>query len=152
MAQDAVNNIEFGYEGIDEAFPPCDPGVVPFGSRVLLQIRSPKKKTKGGIILLDETKDTEYANTQVAKVIAVGELAFKNRTTMDPWPEGSWCQPGEFVRIPRYGGDRWSVKPTEAVEISPAGEKADEAVLVIFNDLDLVGKVTGDPLAIKAFL
>jgi hypothetical protein len=140
MAQDAVNNIEFGYEGIDEAFPPCDPGVVPFGSRVLLQIRSPKKKTKGGIILLDETKDT------------VGELAFKNRTTMDPWPEGSWCQPGEFVRIPRYGGDRWSVKPTEAVEISPAGEKADEAVLVIFNDLDLVGKVTGDPLAIKAFL
>ena len=28
----------------------------------------------------------------------------------------------------------------------------DEALLVIFNDLDLIGKVTGDPLAIKAFI
>jgi co-chaperonin GroES (HSP10) len=153
MAQDAVNNIEFGYTGLGEAFPACDPGVVPFGSRVLLQIRSPKKKTKGGIILLDETKDTEYANTQVAKVIAVGELAFRNRTTMDPWPEGSWCQPGEFVRIPRYGGDRWSVKPLLDGNTIPSTEdRPDEAILVIFNDLDLVGKVTGDPLAIKAFL
>jgi hypothetical protein len=28
----------------------------------------------------------------------------------------------------------------------------DDAILVIFNDLDLVGKVTGDPMAVKAFL
>jgi hypothetical protein len=61
---------------------------------------------------------------------------------MEGWPEGSWCVPGDFVRVPRYGGDRWTVKTSDD----------EEAVLVIFNDLDLVGKVTGDPLAIKAFL
>jgi hypothetical protein len=72
----------------------------------------------------------------------VGSLAFKNRNTMESWPEGSWCAPGDFVRVPRYGGDRWTVKTSDD----------EEAVLVIFNDLDLVGKVTGDPLAIKAFL
>lgn len=138
-----ANKVEFAYSGIDEAFPPCDPGVAPFGSRVLVQIRTPKQKTKGGIILTSETRETDAWNTQIAKVIAVGELAFKNRSTMERWPEGNWCEPGDFVRVPKYGGDRWTVKTTD-------GEH--EAMLVIFNDLDLIGRVTGDPLAIKAFI
>ena len=141
--QEIGNKIEFGYENLDEAFPAADPGVAPFGSRVLVQIRTPKKKTKGGIILTSDVRETEHYNTQIAKVIAVGSLAFKNRNTMEPWPEGSWCDVGEYVRVPRYGGDRWSVKTAD-------GE--DEAIVVIFNDLDLVGKVTGDPMAIKSFL
>ena len=141
--QELANKVDFGYASVDEAFPPCEPGIHPFGSRVLVQIRTPKAKTKGGIILTSETRETDAWNTQIAKVILVGELAFKNRTTMDPWPEGSWCKPGDFVRVPKYGGDRWTVKTTD-------GE--DEALLVIFNDLDLVGKVTGDPLIIKAFI
>jgi co-chaperonin GroES (HSP10) len=140
--QEIANKIDFGYDSLDEAFPQCDAGVHPFGSRVLCQIRTPKAKTKGGIILTSDIRETEHYNTQVAKVINVGSLAFKNRNTMEPWPEGSWCEVGDFVRVPRYGGDRWSVK-------TPDG---DEAIVVIFNDLDLVGKVTGDPLAIKAFL
>ena len=140
--QEIANKISFAYDNVDEAFPACDPGVMPFGSRVLVQIRTPKKKTAGGIMLVGETRETEHYNTQVAKVLTVGSLAFKNRNTMESWPEGSWCAPGDFVRVPRYGGDRWTVK-------TPDG---DEAIVVIFNDLDLVGKVTGDPLAIKAFL
>lgn len=145
---DFVNKVDFSYKGVDEAFPPCDPGVQPFGSRVLLQIRSPKKKTKGGIILPDEARETEHYNTQTAKVLACGPLAFKNRSTGEKWPEGAWAEPGDFVRIPRYGGDRWSVKPTN---FDPNGD-VEEAIVVIFNDLDLLAKVTGDPLAVKAFL
>ena len=141
--QELANKVDFGYASLDEAFPPCDPGIHPFGSRVLVQIRTPKQKTKGGIILTSETRETDAWNTQIAKVVSVGELAFKNRTTMEPWPEGSWCQEGDFVRVPKYGGDRWTVKTTDG---------DDEALLVIFNDLDLVGKVTGDPLIIKAFI
>jgi co-chaperonin GroES (HSP10) len=137
-----ANSVEFGYDSLDEAFPPCDAGVKPFGSRVLCQIRTPKTKTKGGIIITNDIRETEHYNTQVAKVINIGSLAFKNRNTMDSWPEGSWCEVGDFVRVPRYGGDRWSVKT----------EGGEEAIVVIFNDLDLVGKVTGDPLAVKAFL
>jgi co-chaperonin GroES (HSP10) len=136
------NSVEFSYDGLDEAFPPCDAGVKPFGSRILVQIRTPKTKTKGGIIITSEMRETEHYNTQVAKVIDVGSLAFKNRNTMEQWPEGSWCEVGDFVRVPRYGGDRWSVKTDDD----------EEAIVVIFNDLDLVGKVTGDPLAVKAFL
>lgn len=127
---------------LEEAFPSVEPGLIPFGSRVLVQIRSPKKTSQGGIILHNETRETEIWNTQIAKVHSLGPLAFKNRNTMESWPEGAWCKPGEYVRVPKYGGDRWKV---------PYGND-EEALFVIFNDLDIVGGVVGDPLAIKAFI
>lgn len=144
--QEIGNKIDFGYDSLDEAFPPCEPGVEPLGSRVLVQVRTPKSKTKGGIILTREVQETESYNTQVAKVLMIGPLAFKNREKMTPWPEGAWCNPGDFVRVPKYGGDRWTVKVKK-----PDGSD-DEAILIIFDDLNLVAKITGDPLAVKAFL
>lgn len=128
---------------LEEAFPKIDPGVQPYGSRVLVQIRTAKTKSKGGIILVDDTRETEKWNTQTAKVISKGPLAFKNRNTMQDWAEGQWCEPGEFVRVPKYGGDRWELK-------SPDGSTS--AMFVIFDDLNIIGRVTGDPLAVKAFL
>ena len=56
---------------MEEAFPVVDPGYEPFGSRVLVQIRTSKSKTKGGILLTANAKDTEQWNVQVGKVIAV---------------------------------------------------------------------------------
>ena len=87
--QEIGNKIDFGYDSLDEAFPPCEPGVEPLGSRVLVQVRTPKSKTKGGIILTREVQETESYNTQVAKVLMIGPLAFKNRENMTPWPEGA---------------------------------------------------------------
>lgn len=129
-------------DALAAAFPAVDAGIQPFGSRVLVQIRTPKKKSEGGIILDLGTQDTEKWNTQVAKVISKGPLAFKNRNTMESWPEGDWCNVGDFVRVAKYGGDRWEV-PIDAKE---------SALFVIFNDLDIIGRVTGDPLAMKAFI
>ena len=129
-------------EAMREAFPEANPGIVPFGSRVLVQIRTPKTKTASGIIIDNGSRDTEKWNTQVARVVSVGALAFKNRNTMDPWPEGSWCGPGDYVRVPKYGGDRWEVPLSNG----------ESALFVIFNDLDIIGQVTGDPLAIRAFI
>jgi len=135
---------ELAVARLAKAFPACDPGVIPFGSRVMIQIKSVKNKSAGGIILPSETQDTEQHNTQTGKVAALGPLAFHNRNTMQPWPEGAWCQVGEFVRVPRFGGDRWQVKLDN--------EDKDTVEFVIFNDLDVVGKVTGDPLSVRAFL
>lgn len=129
-------------DALAQAFPNADPGIQPLGSRILVQIRNPKQKTASGIILDTGTQDVEKWNTQVAKVISVGPLAFKNRDTQQPWPEGAWCKPGDFVRVGKYGGDRWEVP-------LPNG---DVALYVIFNDLDMIGLVTGDPLAVRAFL
>ena len=131
-------------DAMAEAFPAVDAGIQPFGSRVLIQIRTPKKKSAGGIILdIAGNNDTEKWNTQIGKVVALGPLAFKNRNDMKTWPEGEWCKAGEYVRVAKYGGDRWEVK-------IPGTD--DSAMFVIFNDLDIIGQVTGDPLAIRAFI
>ena len=101
--------IKLKYEGLEEAFPEVDAGANPYGSGVLVQIRTPKKVTAGGLIVPEESRETELWNTQVAKVIMLGPVAFKNRDTLEPWPEGDWCQAGTFIRCPKYGGDRWQV-------------------------------------------
>ena len=105
-----------GQEGVPDAqelawaFPDVSPGQAPFGGRVVVQLRRIKRTATGSrIILVAETKETEKWNTQVAKVVATGPLAFRNRESMQPWPEGVWCQVGDFVRVPKWGGDRWEV-------------------------------------------
>lgn len=123
------------YDSIDQAFPEVDPGFTPFGSKVLVQIRTPMLQSKGGIVLPDEVRETEQWNTQVAKVIVLGPAAFCNRETLEEWPEGKWVQPGAFVRCPKYGGDRWEV---------PVPNSQEKAIFVVFDDLDLSGEVPED--------
>jgi len=95
---------------LQEAFPDVDPGAIPVGGRVLVQWRNSKSTvTASGIVLVEETKETEKWNNQVAKVVAVGPLAFKKRDTLEPWPEGNWIEVGDYVRMPKWGGDRWEV-------------------------------------------
>ena len=87
-------------DAMAEAFPAVDAGIQPFGSRVLIQIRTPKKKSSGGIIIdIHGSNETEKWNTQIGKVVALGPLAFKNRDSMTTWPEGEWCKAGEYVRV-----------------------------------------------------
>ena len=129
-------------DAMAEAFPAIEAGIQPFGSRVLVQIRTPKTKTTSGIIIDTGSRDTEKWNTQVAKVVSHGPVAYRNRNTLEPWPEGGWAHPGDYVRVPKYGGDRWEVA-------TPDGGNA---LFVIFNDLDIIGKVDGDPLAVRAFI
>lgn len=131
------------YESIEQAFPDVDPGLTPFHDRVLVQIRSSMRKTDGGIVLVHETRETEQWNTQVAKVIALGPAAFRNRDTLAEWPEGAWCKPGDFVRVPKYGGDRWEVP-------NPHGGE-EQILFCVFKDLDLIGAI-GDPLRMVAYI
>jgi len=138
----AFNDAEMAW-----AFPSVDPGASPLGGRILVQIRRSKKKTtKGGIMLIEETKETEKWNTQVAKVIEIGSLAFRHRDSMKSWPEGSWCEVGDFIRVPKWGGDRWEVKVP--------GEDASEdpALFMICNDHEVIARITTNPLETRAFL
>ena len=129
------------------AFPSVDPGAKPLGGRVLVQLRRTKKKaTSMGIILVEETKETEKWQNMVAKVIEIGPLAFKHRDTMLGWPEGSWCTEGDFIRVPKWGGDRWEVR------VPGDDEHEDPALFMVLNDHEVIAKLTGDPLAMRAFL
>jgi len=124
------------------AFPDIPSGQSPFGGRVIVQLRRIKKKA-GMIIIVDETKENEKWNNMIGKVVAIGPLAFKNRDTMQPWPEGSWAQVGDFVRVPRWGGDRWE---------RPVPDDEDPVLFMTINDHELIAKVTDNPLSFKAFV
>ena len=130
-------------QSLEEAFPNVDPQFVPFGARVLVQIRRPMNKSKGGILLVEETKAEKAFNEQVSKVHSFGPLAFHNRNTGVAWPEGMWAKPGEFVRTPRYGGDRWIVDPQDGGE---------PITFILFGDHELFGRVTGNPLTMKVYI
>lgn len=123
---------------LEEAFPDVVPGVAPLGARVLVQLRTVRAKTVSGIVLVDDTRDFNKANTQLGKVIATGPIAFCNRETGKTWNEGVWAEPGQFVRIPRYGGDRFERK-------IPGTEET--AVFCIFSDHELIARV--DPEAFE---
>jgi len=138
-----MTQAEVASDKLAEPFPEVDSGAKPFGSRVLVQFRTPKKTTKGGIILTEETIETEKWNTQITKVVAVGPLAFKSRDKQTLWPEGAWAAEGDFVRVSKYGGDKWEV---------PIGGSKEQATFAIFNDLDLIASVTGDPLVMKGLI
>ncbi len=129
---------------VAELFPAIDPEFEPFGARVLVQLRRVVNKSAGGIILAEPTKDTEAWNINVAKVLRSGPLAFKRRDDPDtPWPEGVWAKEGDFVMVPRYGGDRRSIDLNDGLP---------PVVIVLLDDRNLLGRITGNPCKIRAYI
>lgn len=118
-----------------EMFPVVDPGMVATGTTVLVQMRGVKTRTIGGIILPDEAKDEDQVNTVVGKVLSIGSAAYHSLQSGNPWPGGPWCEVGDFIRVPRYGGGRFKVK-----------RDGRDVQFAIFRCDEILAKVT-DPLA-----
>jgi len=75
----------------------------PTGYRMLILPFAPAEKTKGGIYLAKQTVDRERLTTVVGYVVALGPDAYKDRLK---FPEGAWCQEGDWVIFGRYAGAR----------------------------------------------
>ena len=121
--------------GLSAAFPDVKPGKRPFGGRVLVQLRTVREKTAGGIVLVEDTKTYNKANTRLAKVVALGPLAYRNRDTGGRWREGVWAGVGDLVTIPQYGGTRFERK-------IPGTN--DTAIFATFFDHELIEGVDPD--------
>lgn len=130
-------------DSIEWFFPKLDPGRKPLGKRVIVQLRRTKTKSKGGIELVQDTKETERWNDQVAMVVELGPLAYKNKTTLEPWPEGAWVKPGDFVSVPRWGGDRWNKK---------IGDEKEQVTFAMFNEDEIISIITDDPTTVVSFI
>ena len=128
-----------------ECFPEIDPGVEVLGDRILVQLRREKNTSKGGIILVDETRQTLRFNETVAKVLQIGPLAYKSPDDLTPWVEGPWCQVGDLVRTIKYGGDRFVVQPDD--EGSPV-------VFITIQAREVISKIKSFEFAqkMKAFV
>jgi co-chaperonin GroES (HSP10) len=130
------------------AFPDIDPGVRVCGYSVLCQLRSANRISRGGIIFTDNEKDAEKYRMQAGLVRAMGPSAFKRRDNLEPWPEGNWCMPGDFVRLPMYGGDRFLV-PHQVKDQITSSTINDDVMFVFYKDTDIVATILGDPLKLK---
>lgn len=135
---------QFDYNSLEEAFPDVSPGIRPYADRVIVQIRTPKNVSAGGIILPDEARETELWNTQVGKIVAIGDTCFVNQDTLEPWAEGKWFKVGDYVRVSKYGGDRW--------RMPIPGRRGEYALFCTIREVDAIGEVLGNPLDIVAYL
>jgi co-chaperonin GroES (HSP10) len=82
------------------------------GYHVLVQPLSIKQKTKGGIILPDSTKDDIAYLTTVGKVLALGELAYRDS---EKFLFGPWCQEGDYVAYGKFVGQKLQYKGVKMI-------------------------------------
>ena len=79
----------------------------PVGYRMLVRPWSGHKKTKGGLLLTEDTADKIQMTTVVALVVKMGDLCYKDESK---FPSGPWCKEGEFIIYGRYAGSRFQTK------------------------------------------
>lgn len=101
----------------------------PCGHRVIIKPRNVDSVTKGGIVLVEQTKDMEKRATQIGTVVAIGAQAWK------AFADGSrWCNEGDTVMYSRYSGA--DVPEDIKAQIDPTADR-----LVVVNDEDVLSIV-----------
>jgi len=82
----------------------------PSGWRILVLPFTPKEKTKGGIIIAQESLEKLRIATNCGYVIKLGPLAYHDK---EKYPTGPWCKKGERVIFARYAGSRLPIEGGE---------------------------------------
>ena len=98
----------------------------PSGWRLLVLPFTPKEKTKGGILIAQESLEKLRIATNCGYVLKVGPLAYYDK---EKFPTGPWCKKGDWVIFARYAGSRL---PIEGGEVR------------LLNDDEVLGTI-GDP-------
>ena len=83
---------------------------VPSGWRLLVLPFSPREKTKGGILIAQESLEKLRIATNCGYVLSIGPLAYHDR---EKFPTGPWCKKGDWVIFARYAGSRLPIEGGE---------------------------------------
>ena len=103
---------------------------VPTGYRILMLPFVPGKVTRGGIHLAKQTVDKARLATVVGYVVKLGPDAYKDDRK---FPEGPWCQEGDWVIFGRYAGARIQIEGGDLRLLND-----DEILAVIDNPEDIL--------------
>ena len=95
---------ETNVENIQDELP------VPSGWRLLVLPFTPKEKTKGGIIIAQESLDKARIATNCGYVVKIGPMAYGDK---EKFPSGPWCKTGDWVIFARYAGSRLPIEGGE---------------------------------------
>ena len=83
---------------------------MPSGWRLLVLPFTPKEKTKGGILIAQESLDKLRVDTNCGYVLKMGPLAYHDH---EKFPTGPWCKKGDWVSFARYAGSRLPIEGGE---------------------------------------
>ena len=97
----------------------------PSGWRMVLYPLKLQGKTKGGVLLTDDTVTESQVTTNICKVLKMGPECYKDK---EKFPSGSWCKEGDWVLITRYAGSRIRIDGGELRIIN------DEEILAVVDD------------------
>ena len=97
----------------------------PTGYRILILPFVPGKVTRGGIHLAKQTVDKERLATVVGYVVRLGPDAYKDDRK---FPEGPWCQEGDWIIFGRYAGARIQIEGGDLRLLN------DDEILAVIND------------------
>ena len=82
----------------------------PSGWRILVLPFTPKEKTKGGIIIAQESLDKARIATNCGYVVKMGPMAYGDK---EKFPTGPWCKEEDWVIFARYAGSRLPIEGGE---------------------------------------
>ena len=81
----------------------------PSGWRLLVLPFTPKDKTKGGIIIAQETLEKLRIATNCGYVLKMGPLCYSEKK----FTSGPWCKKGDWIIFARYAGSRLPIEGGE---------------------------------------
>ena len=82
----------------------------PTGWRLLVLPFKMKEKTKGGVILAEDTLERQQVASQVGLVMAMGPDCYADK---DRYPDGPWCKEKDWIMFARYAGSRIKIEGGE---------------------------------------
>ena len=82
----------------------------PTGWRLLVLPFKMKEKTKGGVILAEDTLERQQVASQVGLVMAMGPQCYKDK---ERYPECPWCKEKDWIMFARYEGSRIKIEGGE---------------------------------------
>ena len=101
----------------------------PTGWRMLLLPFKMNEKTKGGLILGQDTLEKQQVASQCGLVLAMGPHCYDK----EKFPEGPWCKKGDWVVFARYAGSRIQIDGGEVRLLND-----DEVLAKIDNPEDIL--------------
>ena len=104
----------------------------PTGWRILVLPFKMGEKTKGGVLLGQETLDRQQVASQCGNVIAMGDACYRDK---ERYPSGPWCKVGDWVIFARYAGSRIEI---EGGEVRLLNE--DEVLATVQDPTDILHK------------
>mgnify|MGYP003147940136 FL=1 len=102
----------------------------PTGWRILVLPFKINEKTKGGIIMGQDTIEKQQVASQCGNVLAMGPDCYRDK---DRFNKGPWCKVGDWVMFARYAGSRIKIEGGEVRLLND-----DEILATIKNPEDIL--------------